>query len=182
MSELLSTLQRVETLEGRKPIYKDAHITTQKINPNELSPIALYVLNGNLRRIARMMADVQAHVGLDLLAHPELYMDDTYTVAPPIVEESDNKLCIVDGLHRCTYAQDQGKDIMIARVSGVDPSVPLISLPVEWEEVARVDIRPRSVENVRRMRPGIPNDDVEIRKYYRDYSELGSSGRRQHIK
>jgi hypothetical protein len=62
-----------------------------------------------------------------------------------VSEDDGNRRVIVDGLHRVTTARDDGhKTITVIRITGT--AVPVISLPVEWDEVHRLNTVPLQSE------------------------------------
>ena len=67
------------------------------------------------------------------------------------------------------------KEISVVLVDGVDSNYPLISTPVCWGEVIEYSQKPEVPELLRNIRPGIGD---KLRKFYRDFSRLGSLGRR----
>lgn len=167
-------VKATKTLEGGIPIYEDAQISLQTVDPNEVFPIANYVLTENLKRlfgtwIQHMKDDCNI---FDLNG---LVAVDDFLIAPPVVEwcEQDQKTLIVDGIHRFWLARKMHLPITTIFVEGVDPNYPVISFPMPWEEVRIHEKRP---DNSRYLRPGITNENRQ--RFYRDLSVLGSTGTR----
>lgn len=176
---LLQTVHGVETLDERKPIYKDASAHIEVVNPDTLYPTAKYVLRENLERVNKTREVIGEAVGQDLYYDP-LFIKcringQRVTLAPPIVEEHDGKRLIVDGIHRCFDSRMNGKRIAVVVVSGTTPP---IGLPVSWDEVKVCDTKPETASELRNLHPMMVDDSNNLRKHFRDFSRLGSSGRR----
>lgn len=189
-SELLSEIQLLQTVRTLKtltgiPIYEKAHIGLIEQDPLNLYPIALYALSSTLERI-RMARTVLARYGYDMFTlncavsfTPSEY-GSKVIVAPPAVEwsESDNVPLVVDGLHRVLLAVLERRQISCIYIEGVDPSLVPISFPASWDHIKIVENPPSDPAERRTLRPGINIHSLEVAARYRDYSPLGSSGRR----
>lgn len=154
------------------PIYADADIRLERVNAKDTNPIALYVLRPNLR----FLQDVLAHV--DIFNLTDTYQEDGLTIAPPIIEIWDGKRQIVDGIHRMYLALVLDLPTNIVTIEGVNPAYPLVSEPVNWSDVREYDNAPETKAERRRLRPGISATDLSYSSFFRDYSTLGSQGRR----
>lgn len=172
---LLDEVRDTKTLIGDKYPYKDADIRFEEFDPEELYPIAKYVLNPNLDRI-RSMSKV-----FNIFSLRSKYDYSGIIVSPPIVEVSDNVPVIVDGLHRCFVARERQIPITVVYINGVDNGCPVIGMPVVWDEVIPYDRKPEIPTLLRCLRPQISDDSMGLRQYYRDFSYLGSMGRRPRI-
>lgn len=189
-SELLSEIQLLQTVRTLKtltgiPIYEKTHIEIIKQDPLNLYPIALYALSRTLERI-RMTRATLARYGYDIF---NLNCTVTFTpselgskviVAPPVVEwsESDRVPLVVDGLHRTLLAFLEKRQINCIYIEGVDSSLVPISFPASWGQIKIVENPPSDPEERRILRPGINIHSPEVAARYRDYSPLGSAGRR----
>lgn len=176
--QLIEEVRRTKTLDGEIPLYKDAKISIETFSPNDLYPTAKYVLTANLKFVSAMRDELLNSDGVDILDLDRIWANHTYIVAPPVVEMSDGVPAIVDGLHRCFLARHLGKRISVIFVNGVDPNYPIISTPVSWNEVVEYQTKPEIAHLLRNVRLGIHDESGSLRKYYRDFSYLGSIGRR----
>jgi len=179
--QLLEAVRDTRTLDGRVPLYRSAEISIRTFDPNDLYPIAKYVLTSNLQFVASMREDILSEDGVDIFKLDHIYYNLKYTVAPPVIEISDGVPAIVDGLHRCALARRLGEQISVIFVDGVNPQYPLISTPVNWEEVVEYARKPEVAELLRNVRPGIRDEGGSLRRFYRDFSYLGSTGRRPRL-
>ena|SRR3989344_2071696 len=118
---------------------------------------------------------------VDIFKLDRIYPNSTYVVAPPVVEISDGVPAIVDGLHRCALARNLGEPVSVILVDGVNPQYPIISTPVTWNEVVEYYQKPEIPELLRNVRPGIRDEGGSLRRFYRDFSYLGSTGRRPRL-
>jgi len=177
MSELLSQVRETKTLDGAYPVYANAVISLMRTCAEDLSPTALYVLLPSIRHIYRL-ANEYARMGIDIFSLTEVINDGTIFISPPVVESTDNKLAIVDGIHRAWIARKERIPLNVISVCGADPAYPTIGQPVTWNEVKEYETKPEDPALLRRLRPGIADESSSLRKYYRDLSYLGSSGRR----
>lgn len=179
MSELLQLVRDIKTLGEGVPVYKRASISFQEFHPDQVYPISKYVLMGNIRRLEEVRNTLLQR-GVDIFHLQEAVQYGDYTITPPVVEYSrpDRANLIVDGIHRFFYAREMGETVTAVHVRRVRSDLPVIGLPVGWEEVARCEELPLTGPERRRLRPNIPDDSTVLRRYYRDYSPLGSTGRR----
>lgn len=177
-TELLQQVRNTVTLDGGIPVYADAHIDLLQFDPTDVYPTALYVLQEHLDRLL-VMYNVMREFGVDILNLQGIYnYADGIVIAPPLVEFCDGVPAIVDGIHRFYLAQALGKPITAIYIEGVNTQYPLISYPVNWDEVNLYKDKPQDPKLLRRVRHGIDDTSAGLRKYYRDLSYLGSSGRR----
>lgn len=182
MSMLLEAVRSTKTLEGGVNIYKDSLISLKIFDPESVSPTSKYVLMGSIRRL-QVVRERLLDQGVDIFHLRELIQFDGHTIAPPIVEysEEDSANLIVDGIHRFFLAREVGQMVTAVYVQQVPRELPVIGLPVAWSEVARCEELPKYGYERRRLRPTIPDDPAILRKFYRDYSSLGSTGRRPSV-
>jgi len=176
--QLIEVVRDTRTLDGRIPLYKDAEISVKSFDPEDLYPTAKYVLTANLQFVSTMREELLNSDGVDILGLNQIFANHIYVVAPPVVEISDGVPAIVDGLHRCSLARNLGEKISVIFVNGVDSRYPIISIPIGWEEVVEYQTKPEVANLLRNVRPGIQDEGGSLRKFYRDYSYLGSVGRR----
>jgi len=170
---ITETIRAIRTLDGGVPVYRKAYIDVARVNTDEIHPIAKYVLAPHIKRLLELKAQLDIFNLTDVIQ-----TSDGVCIAPPVVEWSDGRWCIVDGLHRCYMARMARSDITVARVAGSDQDYPLISTPVDWADVRLLPQRPHEPRDMRNLREGIDNMDGVLRRYFRDLSVLGSSGRR----
>jgi hypothetical protein len=175
---LLSLVRDTRTLEGRVSLYQNADISIKTFDPSYLYPTAKYVLKPNLRFVTEMRDTLLAVHKVDIFKLNEVFIDEQYMVAPPVIEISDGLPAIVDGIHRCELARRLGLPITVILVDKVEPTLPIISYPVTWQQVAEYEVKPENPCLLRNIRSGIADDSGSLRKYYRDFGYLGSSGRR----
>lgn len=175
---LIEAVRQTRTLEGNNQPYRNAKISIEKFDPNNLYPTAKYILVGNLTAAGIMRNRILQKSGIDIFSLDHIYSDSEYLVAPPVVEISDGVPAIIDGLHRCALARRLGLPISVIYIVDVDPKCPTISTPVTWNDVSEHQEKPESAELLRNLRHGITDTTETLRRFYRDFSFLGSLGRR----
>jgi len=176
--QLIEAVRDTRTLSERFPLYKDAKISIISVDPNILYPTAKYALTPNLEFVSFMRTELITTDNIDVLKLNQVYSNSIYTVAPPVVEASDGVPAIVDGIHRCLLARREKEEITVVFVEGVDLDYPLISTPVRWADVIEYSMKPEAAHLLRDVRPGIQDESGSLRRFYRDFSYLGSAGRR----
>jgi hypothetical protein len=155
--------------------YANATITLEEIALSEIRPIALYVVTHALARQFVLRSNLQS------LGHDTLHLGSALRIShdgnsvgliPPIVEETDDGLCLMDGLHRSTMARVIGQStIRVLRINNVNPDYPLTSFPNEWDEIRTYDTTPVDRALKKRYRPDS--------HYFRDLSTINGSRRRE---
>jgi len=207
--QLVDILRRVE-LKGDAGIhpYQEATIESKLVEIERLSPLAYYVLKSQLKAGKQLFRKFLTRYGLDpfdLSGIVEFTNGGTeYLLAPPIIEvytEHKGRLAgkqiwaLVDGLHRFVNARRDGYSrIRAVVISNIPEHLPLVPLPLRWEDVKIADNIP---EETRKREFRFPDCDslpdiswfssaptpVTARDcryfFYRDLSELGSSGIRK---
>jgi len=142
--------------------YLRANIKLVTVRISDLWPCALYVLENALANVNETRKQLAA-VGVDIFhLTPERtslwleiggYLDEDKALNPPIVEVSEddeNKMVIIDGLHRVSCAKELGeKTITVIKIEGT--AIPIASPPEKWEDVKRVNVAP-SIDEKRRYR------------------------------
>lgn len=183
-TQLLQTVRKLKTLTGI-PIYEKARIEIIKQDPLNLYPIALYALSRTLEMIRVSQAEL-ARFGYDIfnlncaVSFTPSELGSKVVVSPPVVEwsEPDRVPLVVDGLHRILLAFLEKKRINCIYIEGVDQRLVPISFPASWNQIKIVENPPSDPAERRSLRPGINIHSPEVADRYRDYSPLGSSGRR----
>ena len=173
-TELLTALKQVETLDGRIPVYRDTDIRFELVDPADLKPTAKYVIESNLERVNATREALIDRDGTDIYKTPCGSLYEGFLITPPVVEGDE----IVDGLHRCYDSLHDGREILVARVTGVSESLPSIGSPISWDQVKRFDHRPSLAGDCRELKHNIVGIPSELRSLFRDFSGLGSTGRR----
>lgn len=164
-------VKTIETLDDRYPIYREADVSIKEFDPDEVRPTSKYVLRDRLV----LMKELQEQH--DILHLRDKTRIDGYVVAPPIVENDGKTDCIVDGLHRFMVAKIKDKKVTAIHVEDVNcPDRPIIGYPVDWNKVRIRREQPQRGEDCRNLR--VPDESSELRRCYRDFSVLGSDGRR----
>ena len=176
--ELLDLIRQTTTLNDF-PIYERAEIGLKRFDAEEAFPIAKYVLEQRLAELTELEEKLQIH-GLSIFDLDSVIEIGNVRMGPPVVEYSidDAIPVIVDGLHRFYLAKESSLKINSLFIRNVHPDYPTISLPIEWDELSVVKEMPEIVEDRRKLREGIPNNDEVIRSFFRDFKFLGSPGRR----
>lgn len=123
--QLIEAVRDTRTLSERVPLYRNANISIVSIDPNNLYPTAKYALIPNLEFVSFMRTELLATDNIDVLSLNQIYSNSIYTVAPPVVEMSDEVPAIVDGIHRCLLARKENKEISVILVEGVDSNYPI---------------------------------------------------------
>jgi hypothetical protein len=176
--------------------YEQSTISRIVLNIDQIQPLSLYALCGQVDRLAGLEVDLRERCGIDLFdleGIVEFTTSDgvTHRMSPPVVETGiDNTYILVDGLHRCIVARKLGRDsVCVAAVDAV--KYPLIAMPVEWDDVLIVNKVPEphlkrryrhvDANSWRRSHPEFGNLITDTNAnyfFYRDLSLLGSSGPR----
>jgi len=180
--ELLRIVRETKILDKEVPIYKNAEIVLKVFNPGDARPLAKYVLSNRLEQLGHLGLGFSKY-GIDIFDLDRIVEVGKSKIAPPVVEYSvdDGRDVIVDGIHRFFLARGGNRNIKCIYVRGVHPDYPTISLPISWQNVRVVKEIPKLPQERRDLRQGIPNLDRVIKNYFRDFSALGSLGRRPHI-
>lgn len=168
-------IRNILTIEDGVSVYENADISIQDFRPDEVYPSALYVLRPHIEKIRCIGSELWRR-GVNIFQLDDVINMDEIMIAPPVIEMSDGVPTIVDGIHRFYLARQLGFDVRCVFINGA--SLPLISYPVEWQDVRMYDEPPQQPELRRRIREGISDTSTDLRKYYRDLSVLGSKGRR----
>lgn len=174
---LIEQVRDTRTLQGDNHVYQNAEIEINQVIPDEINPIALYVMLPGLRWLYSQIERLLAH-GVNPFNLTDIYRDEEITMGPPLIERSDGGWSIVDGLHRFFLARRENIKITAIQVDGADPSIPLVGLPVDWRDVKQVMIKPEKACELKLLRPGIEDTSDMLRSHYRDLRYLGSRGRR----
>lgn len=199
--ELEGILRRVE-LKGDPSLfpYAGARIETSLLRTEEVSPLSLYALSGQVELHKKLRELFLANYALELLDLSGIIEfrteDGDHLISPSLVEISKpdgNKALLVDGINRFSLAKELGipkvRSIVVSEVPG---HFPLVPLPLEWSDVKIVDEVPSLTEKRRFRFPDLDKfpdvskfSKVEINKdifhyfFYRDLDILGSSGVRK---
>lgn len=185
---LLEKVRHTKILGNGQMVYESANkIELRTFNPLELSPTALYVVKGNLNTILILREVLLKRYQIDLLHLSGIvsFHDlgdgiNDGVIGPPVVELTpEGELAIIDGQHRLYIALIMGESVDCIYVEGV--SVPTVSVPVSWESISIYDKKPEDPGRLRILREGISDIGTDIRNFYRDFSFLGSSGRRPRV-
>lgn len=168
-------LKEVKTLVGGVPVYKDAKIGYELVHPNSLYPTAKYVMRENLSRVSRIRGEIKDR---DIYTTAGVVEHDGHLIGNPIVEVINGRRIIVDGLHRVYDARRNNSGIMVAVVDGVLHDYPPIGEAVSWDDVVEVSEKPLHSRQLRDLRTGVSDVSSELVKLFRDFSILGSTGRR----
>lgn len=194
-SQQVIELVRKTTLRGDPAarVYERSSIEVRPVAIRDLHPVATYVLLRNLQFSADLKAAFQTlDIDVDQLpgAIDYRWAGEQFRIAPPVVEvDSDGKtLLLVDGLHRVWRARLAGATSISAIVIS-DAALPLMCLPLQWDEVHALDAVPESRHRLRfggieEMLTAFPqfrdtlNADNAAYFLYRDLSMLGSGGPR----
>lgn len=142
--------------------YKEAELRLAYFTPEELSPVALYLLEEHLKVQRELRHILLEEYGIDTLHLREILHLHTEkgleAMIPPYVEISEEVVKLVakdgdrepgdstrikvtipilpDGLHRAYLAQEVGETLTCVVASGMDTiSYPYASYPVSWSDV-----------------------------------------------
>jgi hypothetical protein len=194
LTELVGRVRRCGT-KGDSSLrpYADATVTLERVKIDVLVPLSKYVLEEQLQQV-RALRNVLNESGVDLfnlecgIAWP--FDEDPRAIAPPVVEQWDEALLLVDGLHRVWTAREQGlSEVTCVVISGV--TLPLVPLPSAWTDIKvfAPGQHPEQSEKrtyrfgdraaVQAVVPELAERVTEENFLYflfRDLSELGSSG------
>ena len=175
---LKNTLRDVKTLDGGVPVYYSARISVEMTDPESLSPTSKYVLKERLTELEALRNRIFVSRGVDIFTFPGIFEDDNIKIAPPIAEEINRSRLLIDGLHRSYIARRNGESLVVAHVRNSLTDFEPIGLPISWGEVIERDTQPTTGQECRNLRPGVVDQPASLRQYYRDFSVLGSTGRR----
>lgn len=173
--------------------YSTAEISLERLTIDSLVPLSKYVLKDKLEFIEQTRLSLLAH-SVDILdLDCGLVWPDGVSgrpVAAPIVEEWDEALLLVDGLHRVWTARSMGSaTVTCAVLRRVE--LPLMTLPASWRDIKifpsgqsphRDEKRNYRFSNVAALKTAIPAHAAHITSenceyfLYRDLQELGSDG------
>lgn len=163
--DYLSRLVRNVTLAGDDSVrpYQDCEVRLLRIDPDAVRSPQTFVERSKYQRIvedvsdllggfcqARGIAKRTASViigrnaeGQRCLAH---YL-------PPLVEESQGRMRLLDGTHRCFLVRAVGTTIESVLIRGV--TVPFPCEPQNWRDVRKVDAKPPLEERFAGLNPAL---------------------------
>lgn len=176
MQKIIEALKEIEVVDypGVQP-YRDATITLTELKLSEVQPMALYIVQRALARQFAIRTDLMriGHDSLHLNRSLHITHDGTdVNLIPPIVEETNEGLCLMDGLHRSMMAHSLGEATIHAlHIQNIDPDYPLTSYPNRWDEIRMYDATPADRSLKKNYRPG--------GHFFRDLSRLNGSKRRE---
>ena len=174
--------------------YWNADIKLEHIEIGQIKPLAKYVLQEHLDRVANLQEKLTT-VFTDLfdLTVGMVWPDGPTAppLIPPVIEFwPDEGYLLVDGLHRVWSARKQGRtEVYCVVLRGVD--IPLVPRPLNWENIKVFPLGERPTEDQKRvfrfsdpesLRSALPRfaEKVTVENYryflYRNLEELGSSG------
>lgn len=162
-SEIVHRLREVtlagDPIPGFRP-YRSSAIALEEVPLDELYPCALYVLLENLqlqrelrsRLLKRKDPIDPLHLREDRAIIEFCWKSpDIQVLTPPLVEVSEddgNIMVVTDGLHRVTLARDE-EESHVAAIVARNIAVPLPFIPVQWDEVRRLNAVPQEIEKRR---------------------------------
>lgn len=191
--ELIRRLRNVTMLEDDKAYpYKDAVITSEYLNPRELTPPQNYLLSSALTNIFDLEDAFSGYAERNLChyfdifdlsggfleyeaskyTHPDSPLIPT-TLLPPIIEESIEedgsvKLIICDGMHRVYASMIKHLDrINCIYIRGVNRKYPYYAYPVVngWDGVKIIDkLEPGLIKKFHRIKNN--------KKLYRNFDSV----------
>lgn len=149
--ELLARLKKTH-LRGfdRAEVYRDATLSIETVDTNDLTPAQRYVLADGVETILEI-ADSFAPLGIDVFAlrgallwWPEGADPNEAPIPflPPVIEESTERdgnkvLLINDGIHRVYAARKRGRKLNVVLARSVPAEYPYYAyaLPEGWKQV-----------------------------------------------
>ena len=210
--KLVNTLRKVK-LQGdpRLNPYKDAVIESRIVKIDELFPTAYYISMIDLRKVERLYKNLLNQYALSIFdlsdiieVSQTLSKKRTYRVrtSPPIVEiytetqgeyKGKTVLALVDGLHRCFLAKQLGlEEIRVVTISALPGHLPLVPLPLSWNDVKIYDDIPDNLIKRDYRFPTLgsfpdissfSNSEISEKNFkyffYRDLANIGSEGVRK---
>lgn len=185
--------------------YQNAKISLEYLRRERVNPLSFYALFGNLEFLRTLRGEIlkKGHDILNQTGILEFEIEGKRVrMSPPIVEvytETQGRFsgqkvhALVDGEHRFILAEEEGvKGVMAVVISGAPEHLPLVSIPLSWEEVRRVEEVPPTAQKRLYRFPTLESfpdvltfSRVPITQenflyfFYRDLSTLGSSGIRK---
>jgi hypothetical protein len=176
IGEVIDALKKVQILGQPEAFpYGDSTIELEEINLSDIRPMALYIVRRGLARQFALRNNLLA------LGHDTLHLDSALHISqgdtparliPPIVEETGDGLCLMDGLHRAMVARSIGEKTMkVLHITNVSPEYPLSSYPNDWDEVIEYDATPVDPSLKKRYRPD--------HYFFRDLSGINGNKHRE---
>lgn len=157
--------------------YANAEITLERVRYDEVYPKTLYVLRSNLATQENIAHDL-GHAGVDpleLMGAITIAEDDLQPIGmmPPIIEEYEGKLGLIDGGHRACRGRWIGRtSFMGVVVRGVPEEYPPYALNNAWDDIRIHETVPPELSD-RKHYVG-----PHYKSLYRDYSHIIKSGLR----
>ncbi len=189
--ELIERIRQTR-LKGHRqlPIYENADITVETIDPDDVWPAQNYVLSPQLDIIDRLNTAMlhQLHTDVRMSEHGYLAVIDGYVdrvpIIPPIIELSthaDGSECyvIADGLHRVYMSRDDCERINCIVVRNIDPAWPYYAFPEprQWGGVEVIE----SLEGITRMKKRYRDLD-NYKALFRMYNNVFPGVQEQRVK
>ena len=153
--------------------YKDADISIEDVNLDEILPTQLYVLQQNLE-VQKSIRESLLENNCDTLQlFGGIVLQNcgiTTGMLPPVVEDDgEHRPCLIDGTHRAYLAKQLGmRSMVIVHISGVPIEMPMIPLPNRWDEIVEYEIIPTD-KNLKKRYRDLPGEKYN---YYRDFSNI----------
>jgi hypothetical protein len=149
--DLLARLKKTR-LRGfdRAEVYRDATLSIETVDTNDLTPAQRYVLADGVDTILQI-ADAFAALGIDVFALRGALLwwpegvdlsEPPIPFLPPVIEESTERdgkkvLLINDGIHRAYAARKRGRKLNVVLARNVPAEYPYYAyaLPDGWRQV-----------------------------------------------
>jgi hypothetical protein len=155
MVYLKQILSKIGTLgEPENKVYAEAKITLSCIDPNLLLLGQKFIYRKNytaiLENFRNLFTDFAVLRGISkLTAYIIVGQDRSENLVlaqylPPIIEVHNNKLILLDGVHRNFIAKQSGTNTECIIIEGIKTPFPCAVRP--WEEIKIVDEKPENME------------------------------------
>lgn len=128
--------------------YAQAHFSLETVSTDDIAPISKYVLKGHVTMQQYLRQTFAEQHQIDIFNLPQqqptvvFEISDEqgqWLISPPIVEVSSadqNRRVLLDGEHRFYYARQLGLPVTAVVVENVHPRLPVVGLPLEWDQVS----------------------------------------------
>lgn len=149
--------------------YANATFEIQKLNTNDLIPSQKYYLKNKIQKLIELQDNLRLNI-FDLDGYISFFDTDLKKrlgLTPPFVEVENDKLVVLDGMHRVMLARLEDKSINCVVISNYDTNYLSYAKPNEngWEDVVGFEEKVPDGFKTREHRYG---DDY--RKYARTFA------------
>ncbi|HEX6684517.1 MAG TPA: hypothetical protein VF062_17065 [Candidatus Limnocylindrales bacterium] len=131
----------LQVVRASWPHYTTARIEQRLIDVRHTRPLARSVNRQRLAHARRLLTDLVEAQVVPFSSHFQMRPAGVSICFPPILEQVDDQLLVVDGMHRIMAAAAMGLEQIVATVVSSPTLPPPTVSPCAWPEVKVVDTK-----------------------------------------